>query len=62
MREKLRDSTVITIAHRLNTIKDCDKILVFKEGEVVESGTFDTLLSNEGSVFNGLSRIEDTDR
>ncbi|XP_022795444.1 multidrug resistance-associated protein 4-like [Stylophora pistillata] len=41
VREKLRDSTVITIAHRLNTIRHCDKVLVFKEGEVVESGTFD---------------------
>ena len=34
VREKLRDSTIITIAHRLNTIKDCDKILVFRSGEI----------------------------
>ena len=45
VREKLKDSTVITIAHRLNTIKDCDKILVFREGRVVESGNFDILLN-----------------
>ncbi|KAJ7380783.1 hypothetical protein OS493_007163 [Desmophyllum pertusum] len=36
VREKLRDSTVITIAHRLKTIKDCDMILVLKNGEVDE--------------------------
>ena len=36
VREKLMDSTVFTIAHRLNTIKDCDKILVLKNGEVDE--------------------------
>ena len=35
-RGKLKGSTVITIAHRLNTIRDCDKFLVFKEGEVAE--------------------------
>ena len=41
VREKLKDCTVITIAHRLNTIRHCDKVLVFKEGGVVESGTLD---------------------
>ncbi|PFX21725.1 Multidrug resistance-associated protein 4 [Stylophora pistillata] len=41
VREKLKDSTVITVAHRLNTIRHCDKVIVFKEGGVVESGTFD---------------------
>jgi len=45
VREKLKGSTVITIAHRLNTIRDCDKILVFKEGEVAEFDTFDKVLS-----------------
>ena len=42
VREKLKDSTVITIAHRLNTIRHCDKVFVFKEGGVVECGTCDT--------------------
>ncbi|XP_022796744.1 multidrug resistance-associated protein 4-like [Stylophora pistillata] len=41
VREKLKDSTVITVAHRLSTIQHCDKVFVFKEGGVVESGTFD---------------------
>ena len=54
VREKLKNSTVITIAHRLNTIRDCDKILVFKEGRVVESGAFDVLLKTEGSELTGL--------
>ena len=56
VREKLKNSTVITIAHRLNTIRDCDKILVFREGRVVEVGTFDVLLKTEGSEPSGLAR------
>ena len=46
VREKLKNSTVITIAHRLNTIRDCDKILFFKEREVAEFDSFDMLLSD----------------
>ncbi|PFX22993.1 Multidrug resistance-associated protein 4 [Stylophora pistillata] len=34
VRDKLKESTVITIAHLLNTIRDCHKILVLKDGEV----------------------------
>ena len=56
VREKLKNSTVITIAHRLNTIRDCDKILVFREGKVVEVGTFDVLLKTEGSELSELAR------
>ncbi|PFX21053.1 Multidrug resistance-associated protein 4 [Stylophora pistillata] len=47
VREKLRDSTVITIAHRLNTIKDCDKVLVLKHGMVAEFDELDTLVNTE---------------
>ena len=46
VREKLKGSTVITIAHRLNTIRDCDKILVFKKGEVTVFDSFDKVLSD----------------
>ena len=45
VREKLKGSTVITIAHRLNTIKDCDLILVMKDGEIDESNKFDSYLN-----------------
>ena len=59
VREKLKNSTVITIAHRLNTIKDCDKILSFKEGEVAEYDTIDMLLSNVDSVLSGPALLLD---
>jgi len=51
VREKLRDFTVITIAHRLNTIRDCDMIVVLKSGEVVEFGKFDSLVNRKESIL-----------
>ena len=62
VREKLRDSTVITIVHRLNTIRDCDMILVFKEGKVVEFGAFDELLHREGSELSSLAQLSDIEQ
>jgi len=57
VREKLRDSTVITIAHRLNTIRDCDMIVVLKRGEVVEFGKFDSLVDRKGSILGEMARV-----
>ena len=57
VREKLRDSTVITIAHRLNTIKDCDKILLLKHGTVVEFDKFDTMVNTEEYELDEMARI-----
>lgn len=48
-----KDKTVITIAHRLSTIKDVDKIYVIKEGEVIEEGTHQELISND-SFYNHM--------
>jgi len=44
MMQFLRNKTVIIIAHRLNTIKDVQKIYTFKDGKIVGSGSFKELL------------------
>lgn len=38
------DKTVIIIAHRLSTVKKCDKLFFIKDGRVMDSGTFDELI------------------
>ncbi len=43
-----RDRTVIVIAHRLSTIEHADQIVVLEEGHIVEQGTLDRLLHQEG--------------
>ncbi|CAH1780872.1 unnamed protein product [Owenia fusiformis] len=52
IREEFKDCTVFTIAHRLNTVMDYDRILVVDDGLIVEFDTPSTLLSNtEGILF-----------
>ena len=51
VREKLNNSTVFIIAHRLNTVKNCDVIMMLKEGQVAELGTSDFLLARKEGIF-----------
>ena len=50
---KLKDRTVIAIAHRLNSIIGFDRIVVFREGKIVAQGTFEELI-NTNSYFTEL--------
>ena len=47
------DRTTILVAHRLTTLKDADRIMVFDEGRIVEVGTYDELVQR-GGVFTEL--------
>ena len=48
VRNLIKDKTVIVIAHRLKSIMDADKIIVLKEGKIIEEGTHRTLIENNG--------------
>ena len=48
--------TRIIIAHRLATIQHADKVVVLEKGEIVEIGTWDQLMRNEGKFFDMVKR------
>ena len=49
--------TVITIAHRLTTIRDADKIIVLHKGSVIEEGTHDELIA-KGKMYRDLCKVQ----
>ncbi|HAR83247.1 MULTISPECIES: ABCB family ABC transporter ATP-binding protein/permease [Sulfitobacter] len=48
LRQAGKGRTVLTIAHRLSTVAEADRIVVLEQGEVVEQGTHDDLLARNG--------------
>lgn len=56
LRRELHDATVITIAHRLRTVIDVDKVIVMSEGTIIEEGAPKDLLADPASAFTELCR------
>lgn len=54
LRTRFADTTLITVAHRLNTIMDYDIVLVMENGLAAEFGTPADLLARDYGVFSGL--------
>jgi ABC-type multidrug transport system fused ATPase/permease subunit len=54
IRKEFKDCTVMTIAHRINTLIDYDKIMVMDDGMISEFDSPQTLLKNSGSKFYQL--------
>ncbi len=48
--------TRVVIAHRLSTIQNCDRILVFNNGQIQEEGNFESLMAQKGLFYNMAKR------
>ena len=55
IRSAFIDCTVITIAHRLNTIMDSTRIMVLDKGEIVEFDTPESLLQDKRTIFYSMA-------
>jgi ATP-binding cassette, subfamily B, bacterial HlyB/CyaB len=58
MREIVRGRTVIIIAHRLATVRYCNRIIGMKDGRIVEEGTHETLVARENGLYAHLWQLQ----
>lgn len=50
--------TMLIIAHRLSTVRRCDRIIVVEKGEIIESGSHDELMAQQGSYYHLYNQQE----
>ena len=50
----IEDKTAVYISHRLSSCKFCDEILVFDQGSVIQQGSHDTLVADQGGKYYQL--------
>ena len=58
MEKLFKDKTMITIAHRLTTLKNSDRILVFDKGKIVQEGKYGELAKKAGLFRDFLKQKE----
>lgn len=58
LEELMKGRTTFIIAHRLSTVRRADKILVFRDGEIVEAGKHDELVKIENGVYRRLFELQ----
>lgn len=56
IRKEFREKTIVTIAHRLDTVMDCDRILGLDHGEVKEFDAPEKLLKDPNGIFYNLCK------
>ena len=52
LKEQSQNQTTLIVSHRISTIRNAEKIIVINQGEIVESGTHDSLLENNGFYYD----------
>ncbi|EGX88534.1 ABC bile acid transporter, putative [Cordyceps militaris CM01] len=62
IRQEFSQSTIIVVAHRLLTVADFDRVLVMRDGEVVEFGPPATLMARRGLFWDMVQKSGDTER
>lgn len=55
IKEIIKDKISIIVAHRLSTIRNCDKILLIKDGKIIEKGNHEELMRKQGEYYDLVS-------
>jgi ATP-binding cassette subfamily B protein len=52
LKNQSKDQTTLIVSHRISTIRNAEKIIVINQGKIIEAGTHDSLLKNNGFYYN----------
>ncbi|QHI95160.1 ATP-binding cassette domain-containing protein [Aristophania vespae] len=58
MKRLMKGRTVFVVAHRLSTVRELDRIIVFKKGHIIEDGTHEALMQNPEGAYRKLVNLQ----